>query len=180
MSLRVLELPPEKEIEPVKGIVHALLTGPDGEVKYEKTLENLITLIGLQMLGERATGITSPPNQVSGGKLGTGTTAVAYTGAGAALVTYLSGTQVAVNSGYPQSSAPGSPSTGTRQIRWQFVWAAGVGTNTALAEAVIVNESTLTDATTAAANTLARVLLSPTINKGSSDQLTLTWDWQLG
>jgi hypothetical protein len=38
-----------------------------------------------------------------------------------------------------------------------------------------VNENVLTNATTAAANTISRALLSPVVNKGASDTLTITW-----
>src|SRR4051812_2794720 len=87
---------PRKSIIPVRGLVHAVLTGPDGEIKYDEIFENVVTLIGNQYLGERAAGITSPPAQVGGMRLGTGTTAVAATGAGAAIVTYVTGSNAAI------------------------------------------------------------------------------------
>lgn len=161
----------------VKGRVEAVLRGPDGEVKERRVCSNLITLVGNQYFGERASGIGSPPNQVSGMRLGTGTTAVATTGAGAAIVTYVTGSQAAISATYPQSS---NPASATRRITWKSSWAAGVATNAALAEAVITNEATLTDVAGTAANTISRVLLSPTINKGASDTLDLTWQHDLG
>lgn len=160
------------------GFVHALMRNGDGEISFEAIFENGITAIGNQYYAERASGIASPPNQVTGMRLGTGTTAFATTGTGAASIgTYVSGSQAAIAGGFPTSGA----GTGTsRRITWQSSWAAGVATNAALAEAVITNEATLTDVIGTTANTIARVLLSPTINKGASDTLTLTWQHDLG
>lgn len=160
-----------------EGWIHAILRGSDGEIKQEVISRNLITLVGAQYYGERAAGIASPPAQVSGMRLGTGTTAVAATGAGAAIVTYVTGSNAVISSTWPQSS---NPSGGTRRIQWKASWAAGVATNAALAEVVITNEATLTDVAGTAANTIARALLSPTINKGASDTLDITWNHDLG
>jgi len=63
----------------------------------EVFFDNLITQVGDQYYGERAAGIGSPPNQVTGMRLGTGSTAVAKTGAGAAIVTYTTGSNVAID-----------------------------------------------------------------------------------
>lgn len=161
----------------VIGRVHVVLRGSDHEIKLDDWYTNLVTLIGNQLIGERAFGITSPPAQITGMKLGTGTTAVAATGAGAALVTYKSGTNAAISGGFPTSA---TPSGGIRRITFQAAWAAGIGTDSALAEAVLVNETIATDATSLAAATAARVLLSPTINKAAGDSLTLTWQIDIG
>jgi hypothetical protein len=49
-----------------------------------------------------------------------------------------------------------------------------------ITEAVIVNDSA-TNATSTAANTYSRVLLSPAVgSKGAQDSLTLVWDWNVG
>lgn len=161
----------------LKGFVHAVLRNGDGEIGFEALLENIVTQVGNQYYAERAAGIASPPGQVTGMRLGTGTTAVATTGAGAAIVTYVTGSQAAIAGGFPTSGAGGGTS---RRITWQSSWAAGVATNAALAEAVITNEASLTDVAGTAANTIARVLLSPTINKGAADTLSLTWQHDLG
>lgn len=137
--------------------------------------ENLVTQVGDQYYAERAAGIASPPAQVTGMRLGTGTTAVAKTGAGAAIVTYVTGSNVAITGGFPTSALNGS----SRRIQWKSDWAAGVATATGIAEAVITNETPLTNVAGAAANTIARVLLSPTINKGASDTLSITWNHDL-
>jgi len=137
--------------------------------------ENLITDIGDEYYGERAAGIASPPEQVTGMRLGTGTTAVAKNGAGAAIVTYTTASNVAISGGFPTSSKPGS----ARRIQWQALWGAGVATASGLAEVVITNENPLTNVAGTAANTIARALLAPTVNKGASDTLTITWNHDL-
>lgn len=144
-------------------------------LKQEVAFENLITQVGDQYYGERAAGIASPPNQVTGMRLGTGTTAVAKTGAGAAIVTYVTGSNVAISGGFPTSSIPSS----ARRIQWKSDWAAGVATSNGIAEAVITNETPLTNVAGAAANTIARALLSPVVNKGASDTLSVTWNHDL-
>ncbi len=137
---------------------------------------NLVTQIGDQYYGERAAGIASPPAQVTGMRLGTGSTAVAKTGAGAALVTYLSGSNKALDGGYPTSSLNGS----SRRIAWRRTYAAGEATTaSAITEAVLVNDTIATDATSSAANTIARVLVTGVGSKGASDTLTVTWNHDL-
>lgn len=137
--------------------------------------ENLVTQVGDQYYGERAAGIGSPPAQVTGMRLGTGSTAVAKTGAGAAIVTYTTASQVAISGGFPTSSIPGS----ARRIQWQALWGAGVATASGLNEVVITNETPITNVAGSAANTIARALLSPVVNKGASDTLTVTWNHDL-
>jgi hypothetical protein len=144
-------------------------------IAQQVEFENLVTQIGDQYYGERAAGVTSPPNQVTGMRLGIGTTAVAKTGAGAAIVTYTTGSNVAISGGYPQSAIPGT----ARRIIWQSLWGAGVATVSGLAEVVITNETPLTNVAGTAANTISRALLSPVVNKGANDTLTITWNHDL-
>lgn len=153
----------------------------DGELLSLGVFANLITDVGDQYYGERASGIAGPPNQVTGMKLGTGTTAVSKTGAGAAIVTY-AGTGItaskAIDGTWPQSSQPGGGGT-ARQIQWRTSWAAGQVTVNGLAEVVISNQTSLGDTAGTAADTISRALLSPTVNKGSTDTLTVTWNHNL-
>lgn len=153
----------------------AELRARSGALKQLVYFENLVTQIGDQYYGERAAGIASPPGQVTGMRLGTGSTAVAKTGAGAAIVTYTNASQVAISGGFPTSSIPGS----ARRIQWQSLWGAGVATVNGLNEVVITNESPITNVAGTAANTISRALLSPVINKGASDTLTITWNHDL-
>lgn len=154
------------------GLVTATCFAQDGTVRWRVETHNLITQVGDQYFAERAVGIGSPPGQVTGMKLGTGSTAVAKTGGGAALTTYLTGSDVAIDGGFPASSLSGS----SRQIAWQTTWNPGVATTAStITEAVIVND-TLANATSAAANTVARALLSGAGSKASGDTLVVVWN----
>lgn len=150
-----------------------MLAGPGGLVLAQRVeFENLVTQVGDEYYGERAAGIASPPDQVTGMRLGTGSTAVAKTGAGAAIVTYVTGSNKAIDGSFPTSSIPGS----ARRIQWKTTWNAGEATASGIAEVVITNETPLTDVAGTAANTISRALISPTVNKGASDTLAVTWN----
>jgi len=160
-----------KDPQGVRGECRWTLRGPDGRIKTHGVNHNLITQVGDQVYGERGAGIAGAPNAPTGMKLGTGSTATAKTGAGAALVTYLSTSQHAFDSTFPTSTL----SSSSRRITYKCTYVAGEATTaTPIAEAVIVNE-TLTNATSAASATIARVLVSPTVVKAAGDSLTLTW-----
>jgi len=110
----------------------------------------------------------------AGMKLGTGntgTTPPAKTGAGAALVTYLTNSHQGFDATYPQSSL----STG-RVITYKVTYAAGKATSAAtpITEVVIFLDF-LADATSTAANTIARAALAGIGSKQSTDTLTVTW-----
>jgi len=151
----------------IEGLVVAELFGPDGELKARCEVRNLVTAVGDQMYAARGAGITSPPNAPTGMKLGTGSTAVSKTGAGAALVTYLTGSNHAFDSTYPQAAAG--------VATYRVTWAAGEATTaSAITEIVIVNE-TLANSTSTAANTAARALLTGIPSKAAGDSLQVTW-----
>lgn len=151
------------------------LLDENGELKDSGQFTNLITRVGDEYYGERAAGIASPPAQVTGMQLGTGTTAVAKTGAGAALVTLVASSLVAIDGSWPTSALSGS----SRRIQWKTTWGAGVATATGIAEVVLTNQSTGTQTIVPEADTIARALLSPTVNKGASDTLAITWNHDL-
>lgn len=159
----------------VVGLVIAELAGPNGVVKRRCVTRNLITQVGDQFYGERAAGIAAPPAQVTGMKLGTDATAPAKTGAGAALVAYLAGSQQAIAGGFPTSSL----NAGSRRIQWQAAWAAGVATTASAINEVVLVIDALADATSTAANTIARATLTGIGSKGASDTLTITWNHDL-
>jgi hypothetical protein len=159
---------------PSAGRVSWELRGPDGTVKASGEASNIITQVGDQMYGEKGAGVAGAPASPTGMKLGTGSTAVAKTGAGAALVTYLANSHQAI--GTPTSALNGA----VRRITYSATYAAGKATSAgAITEAVIVNEA-LTDATSAAAATVARVLLTGIGSKGAADTLALTWTHDIG
>lgn len=162
----------------LKGTVLVELFDSEGNLKLEYLINNLITDAGdLYYVAQGISGVSpslpADPTKVSGMKLGTGVTAVSKAGAGAALVTYKSGTNVAFDATYPQSLNLGS-GLGVQAV-YRSTFGAGVGTDAALAEVVIVNDAAV-NATSTAANTISRVLFPTTINKGASDTLAVTWN----
>jgi hypothetical protein len=151
--------------------------GPDGALKHERVIGNLITDAGDDYIAKKVIAAIAPanaaaPTAATGMKLGTGTTAVAKSGAGAALVTYLSGSNVAFDATYPQTANLGA-GLGVNAV-YRTTWAPGVATNAALTEAVIVNDSA-TNATSTAANTYQRIVFTA-LPKAAGDSLVITWN----
>lgn len=163
----------QEEMTGLFGFGVAELFGPDGELKQRVPFKNRVTTAGDQYFAQM--GITTSatvPTRMSGMKLGTGVTAAAKSGAGAALVTYTSGSQLVFDGTYPQAASNGGD-TGWNVV-YKCTWGTGVATVNGLAEVVVVNDAA-SNATSTAANTVARALLSPTVNKGASDTLAVTW-----
>lgn len=159
----------------LKGLVVAQLWDENGELKHCDSYSNLITQVGDQLYGERGAGIASPPSLITGMRLGNSASpaAVSKTATpGATLSAYKAGSNAAIAGGFPTSSLSGS----SRRIQFKSSWAAGIATDTTLSEAILVNDTIATDATSALANVISRVLLSPVINKGASDTLDLIWN----
>jgi hypothetical protein len=101
-------------------------------------------------------------------KLGTGATAVSKSGAGAALATYLAGSNKAFDATFPTVAA--------NVATYKRTYAAGEATTASnITEAVVVNDTIATDATSAAAATVSRVLLASPAPKAAGDTLTVTW-----
>lgn len=161
----------------ITGVVIVERHDKNGNLLERFEEKNIVTQAGDQMYGERAVGIAGAPAAPTGMRLGTGANtggnAPAKTGAGAALTTYLAGSNKAFDSTYPQSSLSGS----ARRITYKRTYAAGEATTAlAITEAVIVNDTIATDATSAAANTVARVAVGGISGKGASDVVTVTWN----
>jgi hypothetical protein len=143
--------------------------------------KNIVTQIGDQMYGERGASIAGAPAAPTGMRLGTGSVtagnAPAKTGTGAALTTYLSGSNKAFDATYPQSSLNGS----VRRITYKRTYAAGEATTASpITEAVIVNDTIATDATSTTANTISRIAVTGISAKGATDTLTATWNHDVG
>lgn len=158
------------------GFGTVVLFDGDGKIKDIEPFTNLITTFGDEYYAKRgAAGIGTPnlaqPTLANGMKLGTGTTAAAKSGAGAALVTYESASNNLFDTTHP-SLVDETGDTGWT-IQYKNTWAAGDVTETALTEAVIVNDAQ-TDATSAAGNTLSRVTFTAK-NKTADDSLAITW-----
>ena len=147
----------------LEGRVHWRLLDADGWIKAEGDAHNMLTQYGDQVAGERAAGVSGAPAAPTGMKLGTGTTVVSKTGAGATLVAYLGNSHKALDATYPTSVLNGA----ARRITYQCTWGPGSATSASpITEAALVN-NTIADAAPVANNTTARVILSPAV-PGSS------------
>ena len=102
------------------------LFGPDGGLIATGQSRNALTQVGEQNLAERGTGFAAPAAP-TGMRLGAGSTAVAKTGAGAALVTKLTDGNQAFDGTYPQSALSGSGNN-ARRITFKTTYAAGKAT----------------------------------------------------
>ncbi len=159
------------------GSVLIQLIDEAGNVKDERRAGNLITDAGDLYYAGMAIALVTPaapaqPTKMTGMKLGTGTTAVAKAGAGAALVTYISGSNNPFDATWPVTQNLGAGLGVNGQ--YKTTWAAGDVTNSAITEAVIVNDAA-TDLTTTVANTAHRIVFTA-INKLSTDTLVITWN----
>lgn len=139
-------------------------------------IHNLITTAGDEYYAKKGIAGISPanpaaPTAANGMKLGTGATAASKSGGGAALGSYISGSNVVFDATYPSAAAVGGD--GGWNATYRTTWPAGTATNSAITEAVIVNDQG-TNATSTAANTYARVTFTA-INKTSQDSLVITW-----
>lgn len=146
----------------------------DGTLIASGEADNLVTSVGDRMYAERGAGVVGPLAAPTGMKLGAGSTAPAKTGAGAALVTYLTDSHQAFDA-VPVVTANGS---GYR-VTYTTTYGAGKATTASpITEAVIVNHS-LTDATSAAANTVSRILVTGLGSKGAGETVVFTWTHDL-
>lgn len=155
----------------------AELRDGDGAVVQLVPFHNLITDAGdLYIAGKIIAAIApaSPaaPTAANGMKLGTASTAATKTDAG--LATYLTASNVAFDSSYPQTANLGA-GLGVNAV-YKTTWAAGVATSSTINEVAIVNDQA-TNADSTAANTYSRAVLT-TVNKTGTDSLAVTWNWK--
>lgn len=137
---------------------------------------NLITNKGDQYYAERAAGTATPPAQVTGMQLGTGgATAASKNGAGAAIVTLVASSLVAIDGGFPTSNGLQAGAVAIR-IQWKTTWGAGVATANGINEVALVNQAIATQTVAPAGNTIARAVLGTTVNKAAGDTLAITWN----
>ena len=133
-----------------KGTLDIVVRGPDGNIKDEKKVENLIVDTGLDFIASRMSGTSE--NVMSHMAVGTGSTAAAA--ADTALGTEL------------DRNALTSTTVTDNAIAFVCSWAAGDGTGS-LSEAGIFNASS-------AGTMLCRTVFG-TVTKGADDSMTITW-----
>ena len=153
------------------GRVEARLFGPDGKLKQLEYGYNLVTDYGDEHVGERMA--LDAQDIVTGMRLGTGSTAASKAGAGAAIVTYITTSEEALD-----AVAVGSDKgagLGWRQAH-VCTWIAGDITNAAIAEVVLTDENPITNVAGVVGDTVARFVFGATIDKQAGDSLEVTWN----
>jgi hypothetical protein len=133
----------------VTGDVQIKLVGPDGKIKQEQTIKNLVVTTGKQYIASRMTGTTTAMSHMA---VGSGNTAAAAgdTALGAQLdrVALTSGTTTAAVTTYIAS------------------FPAGTGTG-AITEAGVFNA--------ASGGTMLCRTVFAVVNKGADDAMSITW-----
>lgn len=143
-----------KTIESLKatGELRVVLTGPDGQIKEEALLKNLVVNTGLNFVVNRMKDANAPV--MSHMSLGTGTTAAALSDS--TLGAEISGSRVGLT----------STTVAANQITYIASFAAGVGTG-AVTEAGIFNADV--------SGTMLCRTVFPVVNKQAGDSMTVTW-----
>jgi hypothetical protein len=136
----------------MKGRLNIVLTGPDGEVKEQHEVDNLVVTVGKNFIASRMKDTTD--TAMSHMEVGTGSTAAAVgdTALGAAVAS----SRVSLT----------STTVSTNSVAYVATFPAGTGTG-ALTEAGIFNASS-------SGTMLCRTVFS-VINKGAADTLGITW-----
>jgi hypothetical protein len=134
-----------------KGTLQILLTGPDGVIKTNHNVDNLVVTTGKQWLAARMYD-SATPNEMSHMAVGTDNTAAD-----------VSDTTLAVEAA---RVALTSTTVSTNTTQYLAAFPAGTGTG-ALVEAGILNAGS--------AGTLLCRTVFPVVNKGADDTLSITW-----
>jgi hypothetical protein len=142
---------------PVTGQVLVEVFGPDGELKETREVRNLVVDAGKAHIADR---LSTTPGGAAMGWMAIGTGSTAPAAANTAL-----GTEIDRN-------ATTSITDAANVVTYLGNWAAGDGTNSAIAEAGIFNASSV-------GTMLARATFTA-INKGASDTLAITWTVTIG
>ncbi len=152
--------------------VEVLLTGPDGAVKYHEIGENLVTDYGDEHIANRLFDDTF--DIVTGMRLGdqVAPAAASKSGAGAAIQTYLTGSNEDLDAAATVSDLGGGSGHRTTHV---CTWIGGDITDPAISEVVLTDETPLTDVAGVVGDTVARFVFALTIDKQAGDQLVVTW-----
>ena len=139
----------------MKGRLNIVLTGPDGEVKDQREVDNLVVTVGKNFIASSmAKTTTNSPAAMTHMEVGTGTTAAAV--GDTTLETAVASSRVTLT----------STTVTTNSVAYVASFPAGTGTG-ALTEAGIFNASS-------SGTLLCRTVFS-VINKGAADTLGITW-----
>jgi len=152
----------------MRGVVTAILRGPDGKVKQKSVTHNLVTDQGDIFAGDA---MYTAAYSTWGMKLGTATTAASKDGAGSFIATgdYVAGSAQALDDSTPKEGASANI------VQFRRLWAAGEGTDATINRVAIVDNTTAAGEADAS-HTYAISVFSGNINKGADDTLTVTWN----
>jgi hypothetical protein len=137
----------------IKGLAHLELFGPDGILKQEQWVKNIITTVGLTHIADR---MASTLSEDAMGYMAVGTDATAVAAGNTALGGEVASSRTALSSRTHSGAV----------VTYVCSFGAGVGTG-ALYEAGIFNA--------AAAGIMLNRLTYAVVNKGASDTLQITW-----
>ncbi len=155
----------------IRGEVIAILRGPDGVIKQIEYGSNLVTDNGDEELATRIFDDTE--DIVTGMRLGNDSaTAVTKAGAGSNIVTYISGSQEALDSVATFTDLGSGLGGRATHI---CTWDAGDVTDADIEETVLTSETPITDVAGVSANVVARFIFASTIDKQAGDSLEVTW-----
>lgn len=149
----------------IVGVVAHRLIGPDGSVKQEGKVFNLVNSVGDMWLAQYvANSIVGMPTSMYA-ELGVNTTAPLKGGTG--LGTLLATSSLAVSANYPVRV---NSFSGTGEwTQWRFSWGAGVATCGSIGEVGL---------RTQASSFVAHALVVPNVNKAAGDTLQIDWAWK--
>lgn len=136
----------------VRGDLRVVLTGPDGQIKDDRELRNLVVDTGLNFIVNRM----KDANAAVMSHMSLGDQDTAAIGANTTLASEISGSRVALT----------STTVAANQITYIASFAAGVGTG-AVKESGIFNGST--------GGTMLCRTTFPVVNKQAGDSMTVTW-----
>ena len=136
----------------MKGKLNIVLTGPDGEVKEQREVDNLVVTVGKNFIASRMKDATA--TAMTHMEVGTSTQAAAV--GDTALIAAVASSRVTLT----------STTVTTNSVAYVASFPAGTGTG-ALTEAGIFNAAS-------AGTMLCRTVFS-VINKGAADTLGITW-----
>ncbi len=155
----------------IRGEVIAILRGSDGYIKQIEFGSNLVTDNGDEEIATRIFDDTE--DIVTGMRLGNDSvTAAAKAGAGGNIVTYITGSQEALDS--VATFTDKGAGLGGRATHI-CTWIAGDIPDADIEETVLTSETPITDVAGALANVVARFIFASTIDKQAGDSLEVTW-----
>ncbi len=153
------------------GYVRAVLRGPDGKIKQIEQGSNLVTDNGDEEIATRI--FSDAEDIVTGMRLGNDSvTAASKAGAGSNIVTYITGSQEALDS--VATFTDKGAGLGGRATH-VCTWIAGDITDADIEETVLTSETPITDVAGASTNVVARFIFASTIDKQAGDSLEVTW-----